>query len=46
MFEKLNKYRIQERLMRAFMMAVGIPIAATVLVLIFLIVVEIGRAHV
>ena len=41
MFEKLNKYRIQERLMRAFMMAVGIPIAATVLVLIFLIVVAV-----
>ena len=45
MFEKLNKYRIQERLARAFMMAVGIPIAATVLVLIFLIVVAIEASE-
>ena len=45
MFEKLNKYRIQERMSRAFMMAVGVPIAAAVLVLIFLIVVAIEASE-
>lgn len=45
MFDKLNKYRIQERMARAFMMAVKIPIAAAVLVLIFLIVVAVEASE-
>ena len=44
MFEKLNKYRIQERMARAFMTAVMIPIAASVLMLIFLILVAVQNS--
>lgn len=44
MIEKLNKYRIQKRIARAFMMAVLIPIAASALMLIFLIMVAIQNS--
>ncbi len=39
MYEKLNKYRIKERLVRGFVIASGIPAAVAVVALIVMIVV-------